>query len=65
MVCNDIASVRTWVVGAMKVQDSMIERMADKLTAAVASILESQHAHQVEEKAAEGSASALAGTMCR
>ena len=37
----------------MKVQDGMIERMADKLTAAVASILESQRAHRVKEKAAE------------
>ena len=53
-ICNDIASVRTWVVDAMKVQDNMIERVADKLIAAVASILESQRAHRVEEKAVEG-----------
>jgi hypothetical protein len=53
-ICNDIVSVRTWVVDAMRVQDSMIERMADNLIAAVASILESQRAHRVEEKAAEG-----------
>ena len=38
----------------MRVQDSMIERMADKLIEVVASILESQRAHRVEEKAVEG-----------
>ena len=35
----------------MKVQDGMIECVADKLIAAVASILESQHTHQVKETA--------------
>ena len=53
-ICNNITSVRTWVVDAMRVQDNMIERMADKLIAAVASFLESQRAHRVEEKAVEG-----------
>ena len=41
------------VVDVMRVQDSMIERMADKLIAAMASILESRRAHRVEEKAVE------------
>ena len=53
-VCNNIALVCTWVMDAVRVQDSMIEHMADKLVEVVASILESQHAHQVEEKAVEG-----------
>jgi hypothetical protein len=38
---------------AVRVQDGMIERMADKLIEVVASILESQRAHRVEEKAVE------------
>ena len=38
----------------MKVQDNKIERVADKLIAAVASILVSQRAHRVEEKTVEG-----------
>ena len=54
MVCNDIASVCTWVMDAVMVQDSMIEQMADKLVEVVASILELQHMHQVKEKAVEG-----------
>ena len=52
-ICSDIASVRTWVVDALRVQEGMIERVADKLIAAMASILESQRAHRVEGKAAE------------
>ena len=54
MIYNNITSVCTWVVDAMRVQDSMIECIADKLITAVVSILELQCVHQVEGKAAEG-----------
>ena len=37
----------------MGVQDGMIKCVVDKLIMAMATFLESQHAHRVEEKAAE------------
>ena len=39
-ICSDIASVRTWVVDALIVQESMIECVTDKMIAAMARIVE-------------------------
>ena len=52
-ICNDVASVRAWVKGTVRMHEDAILRATDKIAMVVTDIVESQRAQRVEEKAAE------------